>query len=86
MKADSTFQETIIEVWDSIGAYFSIYKGAYNYASLDSALRAVSSKIIREIFLELFGERALSNITIDERKFLGMSHVDFDEFSDDMPA
>jgi hypothetical protein len=27
--------------------------------------------------MELFGERALSNITTEERRFLGMSHVDF---------
>jgi RNA-directed DNA polymerase len=86
MKADSNFQETVIDVSDSIAAYFSIYKGAYNYASLDSALRATSRKIIGGIFLDLFGERALSNITLDQRKFLGMSHVDFDESSSDMLA
>jgi RNA-directed DNA polymerase len=34
MKADSSFQETIIDVWDSISAYFAIYKGAYNFVSL----------------------------------------------------
>jgi hypothetical protein len=77
MKADSNFQETIVEIWDSISAYLAVYKDAYNYVSLDSALRAVSSKIIGDIFMELFGERALSNITTEERRFLGMSHVDF---------
>jgi RNA-directed DNA polymerase len=79
LKADSNFQETIIEVWDSISAYFNIYKGAYNYVSLDSALRAASRKIIGDIFLELFGARALNSITSEQRRFLGMSHVDFDE-------
>jgi hypothetical protein len=79
MKADSSFQETIIDVWDSISAYFAIYKGAYNFVSLDSALRGASRKIISDIFLDLFGEQALSRITLEQRKFLGMSHVDFDE-------
>jgi hypothetical protein len=86
MKADITFQETIVDVWESIAAYFSIYKGAYNHPSLDSALRAVSRKIISGIFLDLFGERALLNITLDQRKFLGMSYVDFDEYESDMQA
>jgi RNA-directed DNA polymerase len=79
LKVDSNFQETIIEVWDSISAYFAIYKGAYNYVSLDSALRASSRKIIGDIFLELFGARALDSITQEQKRFLGMSHVDFDE-------
>jgi hypothetical protein len=77
MKADSNFQETVVEIWDSIAAYLAVYRDAYNYVSLDSALRAASSKIIGDIFLELFGDRALANITNDERRFLGMSHVDF---------
>jgi RNA-directed DNA polymerase len=83
MKADSNFQETLVEIWDSISAYLAVYKDAYNYVSLDSALRATSRKIIGDIFLELFGERALSNITIEERRFLGMSHVEFGELVND---
>jgi hypothetical protein len=86
IKADSTLQETIIDVWDSISAYFAIYKGAYNFVSLDSALRGVSRKIISDIFLDLFGEQALSRITFEQRKFLGMSHVDFDESNSNVMA
>jgi hypothetical protein len=86
MKVDSNLQETVIEVHASIAAYFALYKGAYNYTSLDSALRATSRKIIGEIFLDLFGERSLSNLTPDQRKFVGMSHVDFDESSSEMLA
>jgi hypothetical protein len=84
MKADSSFQETIIDVWDSISSYFAIYKGAYYFASLDSSLRATSRRIIGDIFLELFGDRSLSNITPEQKKFLGMSHVDFDESENEM--
>ncbi|WP_158672088.1 reverse transcriptase domain-containing protein [Bradyrhizobium guangdongense] len=86
MKADSNFQETVIDVWDSISAYFTIYKGAYNFVSLDSALRETSRKIIGDIFLDLFGEQALSRLTSEQRKFLGMSHVDFDEANSDIMA
>jgi hypothetical protein len=83
MKTDSNFQETIVEIWDSIAAYLAAYKDANNFGSLDSALRAASSRIIGEIFMELFGARALANIAPDERRFLGMSHVDFGDRSSD---
>jgi RNA-directed DNA polymerase len=86
MKADSNFQETIVEIWNSVAAYLAVYKDAYNYVSLDSALRATSSKIIGDIFLELFGQHALSNITTEERRFLGMSHVDFGDSVNDFDA
>jgi RNA-directed DNA polymerase len=84
LNADSNFQETVVEIWDSIAAYFSVYKGAYNFVSLDSILRGASRKIIGDIFLDLFGERALSGITLEQRRFLGMSHIDFDEMNSDL--
>jgi hypothetical protein len=83
MKADSTFQETIVEISNSISGYLVVYKNAYNYVSIDSALRFVSRKIIGDIFLELFGENALANITPEEKRFLGMSHVAFDDLTSD---
>ena len=86
LNTDSNFQETVVELWNSIAAYLSSYKGTYNYLSLDSSLRAASSRIIRDIFLELFGDRALVNITPDQKRFLGMSHVDFDETASDLFA
>jgi hypothetical protein len=79
MRIDSNFQETLVEIWDSVSAYLAVYKDAYNFISLDSALRGASSRIIGEIFRELFGEHALSNITNEERRFLGMNHVDLSD-------
>jgi RNA-directed DNA polymerase len=79
IKADSNFQDTIVEISNSISGYLVVYKNAYNYVSIDSALRSVSRKIIGDIFVELFGENALSSITPEEKRFLGMSHVAFDD-------
>jgi RNA-directed DNA polymerase len=79
LKEDSTLQETMVEVWSSIASYFSIYKGAYNFVSLDSALRGTSRKIISNILLDIFGEHALSRITPDQAKFLGLKLLEFDE-------
>jgi RNA-directed DNA polymerase len=86
LKEDSNFQETMVDVWNSIAAYFSIYKGAYNFVSMDSALRGTSRKIISDILLDLFGEQALSKITFEQRRFLGISHVEFDESDSDIMA
>lgn len=83
IKADSNFQETIVEISNSISGYLVVYKNAYNYVSIDSALRSASRKIIGDIFIELFGENALSNITPEEKRFLGMSHVAFDDLTAD---
>jgi hypothetical protein len=83
MKTDSNFQETIVEITNSISGYLVVYKNAYNYVSIDSALRSTSRKIIGDIFIELFGENALSKITPEERRFLGMSHVAFDDLTSD---
>jgi hypothetical protein len=83
IKADSTFQETIVEISNSISGYLVVYKSAYNYVSIDSALRFASRKIIGDMFVELFGENALSNITPEEKRFLGMSHVAFDDLTSD---
>ena len=84
IKAGNNFQDAIVDVWSSIAAYLGVYKDAYNYMSLDSALRGTSRKIISEIFLELFGEDALSKVTIEGKKFLGMSHVDFGDPVNDL--
>jgi RNA-directed DNA polymerase len=86
LKEDSTFQETMVDVWNSIAAYFSIYKGAHNFSSLDSALRGTSRKIINDILIDLFGEHALSKISLEQKRFLGMSHVEFDESGSDIMA
>jgi RNA-directed DNA polymerase len=86
MRADSTFQETIVEISNSISGYLVVYKNAYNYVSIDSALRFVSRKIIGDIFVELFGEHALANITPEEKRFLGMSHVAFDDLTSDFDS
>lgn len=83
IRTDSTFQETIVEISNSISGYLVVYRSAYNYVSIDSALRFASRKIIGDMFLELFGENALSNITPEEKRFLGMSHVAFDDLTSD---
>jgi group II intron reverse transcriptase/maturase len=84
IRAESTFQETIVEISNSISGYLVVYKNAYNFVSIDSQLRSASRKIIGDIFVELFGENALANVTPEEKRFLGMSHVAFDDLTSDL--
>jgi hypothetical protein len=84
MKADSTFQEAIVEITNSISGYLVVYRNAYNFASIDSQLRFASRKIIGDIFAELFGENAVSNIGPEEKRFLGMSQVAFGDLTSDL--
>ncbi|GLH78887.1 hypothetical protein SSBR45G_37960 [Bradyrhizobium sp. SSBR45G] len=79
LKDGSNFQDTIIDVRNSIAAYFSIYKGAHNFPTLDTELHGANRRIIRDIFFDLFGENAFTNITLEQQKFLGISRIDLDE-------
>jgi RNA-directed DNA polymerase len=79
LKENSNFQDTVVDLWQSIAAYLGTYRDAFNYDSLEAHLRATARKIIGDIFLELFGENALSRITSEGKEFLGMGKVDFDE-------
>jgi hypothetical protein len=75
-KQGSNFQETVVDLWKSIASYLGIYKDAHNFFALDSELRATARKIISEIFLDVFGEDALANVTNDGREFLGIGYLD----------
>lgn len=79
LKEKSNFQETIVDLRNSITAYFSIYKGANNFPSLDAELQGVNRRIIRYIFIDLFGEEALARITPEQQKFLGLGRLDLHE-------
>jgi RNA-directed DNA polymerase len=86
LKEESSFQDTIVDVRNSISAYFSIYKGAQNFVSLDAELRGVTRRIISDIFLDLFGAQALAKITPAQQKFLGIGRIDFDDADQEVLA
>jgi RNA-directed DNA polymerase len=83
LKEESNFQDTIVDVRNSVSAYFSIYKGADNFMSLDAELRGVTRRIIRDIFLDLFGAQALAKITPTQQSFLGLGRLDLDDADDE---
>jgi RNA-directed DNA polymerase len=86
LKDGSNFQETMVDIRNSIAAYFSIYKGAHNFMSLDSELHGANRRIIRDILLDLFGENALANITPEQLKFLGIGRIDLDDTDHELLA
>jgi len=75
-KEDSNFQETIVDLRKSISAYRGIYMDAFNYAALDSELRAAERRIISDILVDIFGEDALAKVSNIGRDFLGIGELD----------
>lgn len=83
-KQNSNFQDTIVELWRSISSYLGIYRDAYNFSILDSALRGAARRIISDIFKDVFGDAALAKVTDDGRDFLGIGELNVPEPLDDL--
>jgi len=75
-KLGKSFQDTIIDLSKSISAYLGIYKDAHNYKQFEAELRGQGRAIIVKIFKDLFGQQALSSLTPEGRKFLGLEILD----------
>jgi RNA-directed DNA polymerase len=72
LKDESNLQDTIIDLSRSISAYLGIYKGTYNYQSLEDELKCISRLILKSIFKELFGSEGLRNLSPEGMRFLGI--------------
>jgi RNA-directed DNA polymerase len=75
-KTGKNFQETIVDLSKSVSAYLGIYKDAHNYKQFEDHLRGQARQIIVKIFQDLFGLEALSSLTAEGRKFLGIEVLD----------
>lgn len=75
-KTGGNFQDTIVELSKSISAYLGIYKDAHNFRHFEEEIRGLSRAIISKIFEDIFGERSLSSLTTEGRKFLGIEILD----------
>jgi hypothetical protein len=80
----SNFQETVVDLWRSISSYFGIYKDAHNYLLLDQELRSAARRIISDIFVDVFGEDALTRVTEDGKTFLGIGRLDVPVSTNDL--
>jgi group II intron reverse transcriptase/maturase len=83
-KIESTLQETIVELWQSISAYLGAYKDAHNFPKFEGELRQIARATISKIFLDIFGENALGKLTSHQKNFLGIGHLDFPEALNDI--
>jgi RNA-directed DNA polymerase len=75
LSEKSNFQETVVDLAKSISAYLGIYKDAYNYAALDSELRAVTRAVLTNLFEDIFGASVLNRVTDRGRDFLGIGDL-----------
>jgi group II intron reverse transcriptase/maturase len=80
----STLQETIVELWQSISAYLGVYKDADNFSKLDQELRSIARATISQMFVDIFGQNALSKLTNRQKDFLGIGHLNFPEGVNDI--
>jgi group II intron reverse transcriptase/maturase len=76
LRDKKTFQDTVVDMTKSMSAYLGIYKDAYNYIQFDGDLRGQSRAIIRQLFKDIFGQDALSSLTDDSKKCLGIDILD----------
>jgi len=80
----STLQDTVVELWQSISAYLGAYKDADNFSKLDQELRNIARTTISQVFIDIFGQNALSKLTSTQKNFLGIGHLDFPEGLNDL--
>ncbi|MFT0875373.1 reverse transcriptase domain-containing protein [Rhodopseudomonas sp. G2_2311] len=71
-----TFQDSVVTLTRSICSYLGIYKDAYNFTLLDSALRGSMRDILESIFQDIFGESVLENVNDRARTYLGFGKLE----------
>jgi hypothetical protein len=76
MKAESTLQETVVDLSQTVAAYLGIYKDAYNFPKFEEEMRAVTRVVISEMFGGIFGRNAISGLASHQKKFLGFGQLE----------
>jgi RNA-directed DNA polymerase len=74
-KERSNLQDTVVELWQSIGAYLGVYKDAYNFHTFEQEMRGVGRATISQMFVDIFGQGALARLTSEQRSFLGIGQL-----------
>jgi RNA-directed DNA polymerase len=80
----STLQETVVDLWQSVSAYLGVYKDANNFPLFNEELRGIARSTISQMFIDIFGETALSRLTSYQKNFLGIGHLNFPEELNDI--
>ncbi|MCE4225878.1 hypothetical protein HCU64_19170 [Methylobacterium sp. C25] len=62
----------------SINSYLGIYKDAANFIDFRARLGAEVDKITRELFVELFGTEAISQLDERKRQFIGIPKINIE--------
>jgi group II intron reverse transcriptase/maturase len=69
-------QDTIVDLSKSLAAYLGIYKDASNFNQFEGDLKAAARSIVVAIFQDLFGQESLRSLSVEGRKFLGITILD----------
>ncbi|MCS3928103.1 group II intron reverse transcriptase/maturase [Bradyrhizobium elkanii] len=81
-KERVNFQQANVDLWRSISSYLSIYRGTYDFPTVDSELRRIARKVIEGLFEDVFGADILKRVTPEGREFLGLGKIEIPEGAD----
>ncbi|WP_316178763.1 reverse transcriptase domain-containing protein [Bradyrhizobium sp. SZCCHNRI1009] len=70
------FQQASIGLWRTISSYLNIYRGTYDFPTLDSELRHAGRRVLANMFEDVFGAGVLNRVTPEGREFLGLGSLD----------
>lgn len=85
-RNESTLQQTVVELWQSVSAYLGVYQDAHNYAHFEQLLRGIARDTMSNIFVAIFGKTALASLESHQKKFLGIGRLDFPAPLNDVEA
>lgn len=71
----SNFQETVLELGRSASSYLGIYKDASNFPHFEVELRTEYRKVLRRLFLDIFGNDSLNKVSKESLLFLGIEDL-----------
>lgn len=68
-------QKFVSSLGDTVGAYLGIYKSAFDYDRLECELRGCAHRVIRDLFIDLFGEDIIVKLPDRKRQFIGIPEI-----------
>ena len=70
-----TLQKFVPALGETVGAYLGIYKAVFDYGRLEYELNKCAHEILRDIFVDLFGEDIVLKLPDRKRQFIGIPQI-----------
>jgi len=70
-----TLQKFVPALGETVGAYLGIYKAVFDYGRLEYELNKCAHEILRDMFVDLFGEDIVLKLPDRKRQFIGIPQI-----------